>query len=154
MGLTAAQKRIVEADERLRNAEREAHKLIIETDLRMRELERSAAVGGVDDRTRYRQELRRSLGLEQVEAVRCLAIYKECTSGDFPDSHALIYVANEQLAHFATSMLEHFNANIIWYNNHESCARWGSKKAIAELDDVLLSMDEVSDKIEEFVEDE
>ena len=64
------------------------NKLILEIDERLRERERQAAVDP-EARAAYRQELRRKAGLEQVEAIRCIGIYR--TDDYSLDSHSMFF---------------------------------------------------------------
>jgi hypothetical protein len=103
--------------------------------------------GGPDDRAKYRQDLRRKLGLEQVEVVRCLGIYKAYKYG--PDSVNFLFVGNKELADIATTMLDENDNGINYIEGGEFAAWWDSKTAIAELDDVLLTSEEVVAAVEE-----
>jgi hypothetical protein len=119
------------------------NKLILETDKRLRSLERAHKTNPEDigPKTAYRNELRRLLDMQQVEAVRCLGIYKAYKHG--ADSPNMFFVGSKELADIATTMLDENDGGIHYIEGGEWSAWWDSKPAIAELDDVLLTSDEV-----------
>ena len=126
------------------------NKLILETDEYIRGLERESH-SDPEARTKHRKELRRIMGLEQVESVRCLGIYKVYDYG--PDSTNMFFVANKELAAIAITMLDENDGGINYIEGGEHSAYWDSKSAIAELDDVFLTDDEVVTAIREVQEE-
>ena len=126
------------------------NKLILETDEYIRGLERKSH-NDPEAKARHREELRRILGLEHVESVRCLGIFKIYDYG--PDSVNMFFVANKELADIATTMLDENDGGIINMEGGEHSAYWDSKSAIAELDDVLLTDDEVVTAIRQVQEE-
>ena len=126
------------------------NKIILETDEEIRGLERASHTDP-EARVRYRQELRRQMGLEQVESVRCLGIYKSYKHGY--DSSTMFWVGNKELADIATTMLDENDAGIVWAEGGEYAAWWDSRPEIATLDDVLLTSEEVVAAIEEIREE-
>ena len=124
-------------------------KFILEMDEKFRALERAYEADPSDAETRfnYRNELRRLLDMQQIDAVRCLGVYKYYDHG--PDSPNMFFVGSQELADMAIAMLDENDAGIVFIEGGEWSAQWASKKAIAELDDVLLTSEEVHKAITE-----